>query len=564
MNLLSKKSTIHYLFICITVCLFVLRVLFFASQLGSVEHDSGWYLGVAKNLAERGIYASYTNTIREEGIGAHPSIHGRFSVQDSNGFSYFPAGVTVGPGYVVPESILLKLFGNGWWQYRLWPLLCYTALLTILFYFVLQIGGILSLLFFQIWLWALPQITTQFAYESYSEPIALLYLLISFLFYYLAAKKEKLSMMFFAGLFVGFSLETKNLFLLPSLSFILPLLWEIWMHHKKLHMLFFRWVLFIIGISLPISLYEGYRYFFLVSHFGPSAWKAINQDLYLLFQSNGSGITNLNFSHLDPTFIMKKMNIWTDVGINYPFPLWILFLFSLPFVIRAANKQWRMIACMIYASVIISFIWFIVISPTGWARHAWQALILGMSIVSITLAQSFSLIKLTFRNILPLAVIIFGIGSLIRYESTQLTPFLNQNSVEIWHANQYIRGVEGLPSTPILSLTDQKGLINFFHSRIYSNDRVYFAGWFLNAEISPLVDKVFYTLDRYYTLGQANPDGGKSYLIFGPYQHGIWSLEPADYLPRKIALLCGIIVYQNPSYTLCVLRKGLAYDNPAY
>ena len=109
---LLKRTNWVNIYIFSTAFFFLFRVIFFASEFGAVEHDSGWYLGVARNLAQRGIYASYTNTIREEGIGAQPSIHGRFSVQDNNGYSYFPAGVTAGPGYVIPQAILLKILSN--------------------------------------------------------------------------------------------------------------------------------------------------------------------------------------------------------------------------------------------------------------------------------------------------------------------------------------------------------------------------------------------------------------------------------------------------------------------
>ncbi len=133
---ISKKIRHAYfpaIFIVVSVIVFLLRVLFFAAPYGSVEHDSGWIMGVAKNLALRGIYASYTNTITEEGAGDFPSIHHRFSVQDENGYSYFPAGASVGPGYILPEAGIIRVFGSGWWQYRAWPLICYTGLLLLLF-----------------------------------------------------------------------------------------------------------------------------------------------------------------------------------------------------------------------------------------------------------------------------------------------------------------------------------------------------------------------------------------------------------------------------------------------
>lgn len=565
MEFLSGNKKYIFLFIIITVTLFVARVVFFANGFGGVEHDSGWYLGVAKNLAQRGIYASYTNTIVEEGVGAHSSIHGRFSVQDAQGFSYFPAGVTVGPGYVVPEALIIKIFGNGWWQYRLWPLLSYTGLLFILFLITWRFGGIASLLILQVWLWIVPQLTTEYAFEAYSEHTALFYLLLSFLLYYFASKnKKKYKLILFSGLFFSLSVLTKQLFLLAGVSFIAPLLWELWKCRQEKQLLFLRWGLFICGILLPIGLFELYRYLFLVSHFGILGWEAINQDLLLTFQSSGSGINGFNIFQLDWLFIQKKVNIWLDMAIVQPGLAWLVLLLSPLVVFKFTPRQFKLLVVMFYLVLIISFGWFVLISPTGWARHIWQGIVLGMMIISLALGQSLNFICRNLKLVPFYLVFIFIVLSIIRYDSIEINPFLDEKTLIHWRMNRHIRGLEGLPSHPNLSLVDQKDLVNFFTNHISPQDRIYYAGWFLNAEVSPLVDKVFYSLDRYFTLGQKNPEGGMSYLILGPYQQGPWSFEPPEYVPGKVSQLCFNIIYKNPSYLLCNLRQNLIPSNPAY
>lgn len=566
MILKDFKKRLPLIYIGITVIFFVTRIILFASSYGGVEHDSGWYLGVAKNLALKGIYASYTNTIREESVGDHPSIHGRFSVQDKNGFSYFPAGVTVGPGYVVPQALLLKIFGDGWLQYRLWPLIAFTILLFIIFYTIWRIGGIISLIIFQIWLWAVPQLTTTYAYESYSEDIAFLYLIVSFILYYLSIKSKKGSLLILiSGSFLSFSILTKNLFFLPGISFLISFLLEGWNHRKQIKKVFIRWILFATGFALPIGLYEGYRYFFLVSHFGHSSWSAINEDIRLTFQSGGSGILSLNLRNLDWIFILKKINIWFDVGIKQSFLIWAILLFSPLIILRFSPKSFRIIIALFYFSFLISFLWFIFVSPTGWARHAWQGIVLGMIIVSMTFGLTLTnALKSIKKSIFKVLIVIVLLISAIRYEGLEMGFNLNQDTIKKWRLNRFIRGLEGLPSTPILSLKDQKELVNFFNENVKEEDRIYYAGWFLNAEVSPLVDKVFYTLDRYFTFNQKTPDEGRSFLILGPYQQGPWSFEPPEYVPNKISELCINVVFKNPSYILCELKTGLVYNNPAY
>lgn len=126
------------------------------------------------------------------------------------------------------------------------------------------------------------------------------------------------------------------------------------------------------------------------------------------------------------------------------------------------------------------------------------------------------------------------------------------------------RGIQGLPSNPFLSLEDQKDLREYFFNNVNENDKMYYLGWFLVAEASPLVDKVFYSLDRYLEIGQINPEGGNSYLIVGPYQKGKLSIVGSTYHDRKVDELCDVISYENPSYTLCRLRENLVYENKAY
>ncbi len=106
--------------------------------------------------------------------------------------------MTAGPGYVVPEAIAIKIFGDGWWQYRLWPLLAFTLLLVSLFLTVWYLGGWLSLAVLACWLWLIPQAYLTFAFEAYSEPIAALYLMVAFwLYHFSIRRKPSLGLMFF-------------------------------------------------------------------------------------------------------------------------------------------------------------------------------------------------------------------------------------------------------------------------------------------------------------------------------------------------------------------------------
>ena len=209
-------------------------------------------------------------------------------------------------------------------------------------------------------------------------------------------------------------------------------------------------------------------------------------------------------------------------------------------------------------------IWFVFFSTFGWTRHVWPGLVVGMMLVSVVLGNFWNHKRL--RLFLFILILMVFVNASLLFKKEELEPRLifDQRVVDTWYAGRNERGLQGLPANPIMSLRDQKELQEFFDNQIEGKDKIYYLGWFLVAEASPLVDKVFYTIDRYLNLGQQNPDGGESYLVLGPYQKGKLSIIGNTYHDKKISQLCRAVVFSNPSYTLCTLRTGLVYENSAY
>jgi len=556
-----RRSALSF-YIFFTSSIFILRTIFFAFNFGAVEHDSGWFVGVARNLAQRGIYASYTNTIKIEGIGSHPSIHGRYSVQDSQGFSYFPAGVTSGPGYVIPQAMIFKLFGFGFWQIRGWPLAAFFLMLIFLFLLTYQLGGFIALLILQVWMWVIPQLYITFSYEAFGEHIALLYLLVSFFLLSVYSRFKSKKLIFFtSGLLFSLSILTKYLTFLAGGGVLAFALLDLYTNKKSLKNSFQYWTCFILGIFLPIGLFEFFRYINLTTLFDKSAWQATNMDFLLHFKSNGSGA---GLYDLDWDFVSKKLTVWTKVGITYFLLPWTAFIGSSFIHFKQKIKVKKALFLLIFASSLSVFLWYLFVSSTGWSRHAWIGLMLAMVVISGVLGKIFELRKKFGLFIYVVLIVLIG---LVTFSSRGLHPkfLLDREDIESWRIVRYQGGIQGLPHTDTFSLADQKDLIYFFSQNIKGEDRVYYLGWFLVAEASPLVDKVFYSLDRYLEIRQAeSPEGGKSYLIIGPYQKGKYSLVPKSYYPLKLSQLCEAVVFENSSYTLCSLKNNLMYENRAY
>jgi hypothetical protein len=197
----------------------------------------------------------------------------------------------------------------------------------------------------------------------------------------------------------------------------------------------------------------------------------------------------------------------------------------------------------------------------GWTRHAWHGLLLAMMLISTGLGIKLRAAVRGGRNkaFLSLLVFVAGISLVVRFDRVEMKPFLNKDTIANWQKIRIDpqRGILGLPPVLVFSLSDQQDTIDFFREEIGQKDRIYYHGRFLVAEMSPLVDKVFYPLARYFNNALQNPEGGSSYLIMGPYQQGVWSLVSGGYLEANINKYCESVVFSNPSYAVCRLKQNL-------
>lgn len=528
------------IFIAVTSLFFISRFfLFISTQDVGVEHDSGWYLGVARNVAERGIYASYTNTVAaSDKLGSFPSIFGRFSAQDKNGFVYFPAGVTVGPGYVFPEAFFLKLFGVGWVQYRLWPFIAFCLLIPLLFFIVYEVGSVPGLLFFQLWIWLYPQIFVNQSFEAFSEHIALLFLLLGYVLLQRAVShKKKLIFYILAGLSLGVSFQTKGLYLI---GIVVPVLWTLYFAVKTKQLKYF--FIFSISLLLPTILFELYRFIALTSLFGLVGYWQNNIDIKRTMQSGGSGV-NILKSGVNLRFVYDKLVVWKHIGVS-PFTFVWPLIFASPFF----KKKNSFLFWNIFFSTLIFFTWFSLFSSTGWFRHIFPGVLMGMILISISFNGILTSVVKTkkWRIILLFCLFLAQILS---------APFLNRLSIPYFEFSKARiislfqspspNSLGGPVSHAIFSKKDQDEVVSAIKSHINNRKRFCFEQPLFVAELPPLVDVVFFPIQRC-------KDG--DILVVGPYQKGIYSLKNTN-LPYIEKNICKKTIFSNNSYTLCLIKK---------
>lgn len=527
------KKYIPYIFIGIFSLIFISRfVMFVATQDVGIEHDSGWYLSVARNLAEKGIYASSINTIENSNKkGPFPSIHGRFSVQDEKGYSYFPAGVTVGPGFIIPEALILKIFGSGWIQFRIWPLFCFSLLIILLFAFVYRFGGIVAFVFFGIWMWFYPQIWINQSFEAFSEQIALLYLLIGLVF--ISQKKPSILSIVFGGLFIGLSIQTKSLFFLVIPPIVVV---DLFLRKKILSSFMLT-----CSILFPTIIFELYRYIYLSTYFGLGGYLAINKDIYLTMRAGGSGLAILK-DGLSFEFVVNKIRVWEHVGISSA-------LLGIPFIMSTILQKKSLNHFMVYAvgCFFVFFTWYVLLSQTGWFRHALPAVIMGMIIVSILYSLLIRQLGLRKQRLFLAVTIVSCFLTVYSLTSNPLSipEFIPTTKKLYLMTQRFVNGLQSPFSAPIFSYNDQEDVKKAI--KLLSNkSRLCYDGWLLVAEIPPIVNRVIYPKTRC---------SKNDVLVIGPYQRGPLSTENGRAgVDLLIESICNKTIYSGGSYFLCTIK----------
>ncbi|MFN8369423.1 MAG: hypothetical protein U0T83_02225 [Bacteriovoracaceae bacterium] len=553
-----KKYFIKLLFPIITLS-FLIRGILFVNNHGGIEYDSGWFMSVAQNLALYNEYSTNSNTTNSNNTISVDIWGTNYVVQDQNGHVYFPPNVSVGPAFLFPAAIILKIFGIGFWQYRVIPLLSYFFLILILLFICYQFGGLIAVGIFSVWFWGLIKLYTPLFYEAQGEPTAILYFFLAgYIFFY--GKKNKLTI-FSSGILAALSFLTKSLYLLLILSFFVILGLEVLKNFKvkdKLKTKSVNFAVFTLGFILPNFIFNTYRYYSLVTKFGEEAYKKLNEGMLQLYYTTGSGLGKLfDFNSVRAGF---KINIWNIIGIEFPIIYLLLLLVIITFILIKKEFFDFDLKKLLAISVCIHLTWYYFICSDPFSRYAWPSVIISIIFISSYTANFLK------KHLLPTIVV----SILFIYFNFNSNAYdwkfkLEQEDVTNWIQDRYqgpqfkeIYWVPGYrtPTNNIYPLADQLSIAAFMRDFIKENDQVYYIYRFFSPEISLLVNKVFYPIERFVINGKIKPKGGKAYLISGVNTHGykIYQAVPPYADKALVNSICKNINFQNDSYLLCEIK----------
>lgn len=548
--------------------LHVARIAWFAATEAGIEHDSGWAFGVSRNLAEHGLYATSTNL----GKTAQPiseGIHYWSTLQDEAGYTYFCPGLTIGPGFIVPEALVLKLFGVGWWQYRAFPLAIMFGLLVLLSAVAYGRGGAGAALLLQVWFWSLPLVSLKFAYEGYAEHVALFYSLVAFCVYGYIQEQEsptpRLSW-FVVGLFLSLAYVTKSVYLLSAAAVGFHLLWRLYWRRLDWRQIFSLAIPAVLGFLLPWALYEGFRFYSIVSRFGMEGYRANALGYASVFRAAGSGMEGGLRGCLGR--LWYKSGLLINIGPSVAVFAWPLMLAAgwvalRPRTGREPSRWGRCAATVLEVAaikVVLVLAWFVLISPSRFTRHAWDALVLIMLLASIGIARAFGELiqrKLTALPLCVAVVVLAGVNlACVDRSSVELSCRLSYERVLRWYDSYSPRSAyasrlpQSLAFAPVFRRDLQEQAVQFLSSAVGPDDRIYYLHNQKSAELPPLVGKVFFPIQRCEEDRQKHH--GKIFVVLGPFEIGDWPwrIEDRQRIEGLLDSCKDRIVFRNDLYVV--------------
>jgi hypothetical protein len=525
----KQPKTHYFLSLSVTLILTVyqlIRVIAFVNIYGGLEHDSGWFLSISRSLAEQGTYTTMVSTIADPAALSGVNVDRKFDIQAADGRIWFFTDNGTGPASIVPNALVLKIFGVNFWTLRAGPLIFYTLLLLTTAYILYQLAGIGAVLLFHLLLFAYPRLSIFLGYEAMGEASAMFYIVAAYLCFALAMQKSarRWPYLFVAGLLAGLAVNTKLLALL-SISGIFFWFGWLWLAElirswrgdkssqvfKTLEVPFTRgWLgeglALAGGFALPLIVWEVIQFTVLI-------WLT-NWELYLshvrqrlrfvLDQGSGLGLR----LHSGPEFMWHKFFILEEVA--HP-DRWVTALVFAVLLLGGLLWLWRSerriqnFLAPIWLGWLANTLWFVSLAKTGWPRHFWFGLMLAAILLA---ALPFGLMwswwstksQADYRVIngsaAGLGVLLLGlIGWGMIYQPHVWGFFLPDEIVPYWleRRSHYIDQVS-LPWI-LIPRTAQAEVVDYI-KQLPTEANVYYPYAHKGAEIPVLTGRIHYPLAR--------------------------------------------------------------------
>lgn len=581
----KMRSYLPHLIIGVLVAYQLVRVISFAAEYGGIEHDGGWMLSIARSLAERGAYTTLVSTIVDPMVPGAINVDDKFDIQAADGRIWFFTGNGIGPASIVPNAVIIKLFGTSFWALKTGPLIFYTLFLLLACTMLYRLGGLLSVLFFQAYLFFYPHMSIFLAYEAMGELPTMMYVLAAYLtFGWALNRNETLPeqapfwqttwRFFLAGLTVSLALNAK-LIGLWSVSGLFMVAMLLWLGRK---VQFVQLLALGIGSALLVLLWEVVHLIVLTGFSSFALYQRHLQQRFTFILDDGSGV-GLQI-HAGSDFYWDKFFLLTEVAHPDRFTTGIIFggIFfgGLIFMWLWRRDLWKLsVVGMMWLGWLANTAWFVALAKTGWPRHFWFGLILAMMLASLVVGSALTRVSLPFRlprtdldrrqpltpqgmlDVFPSVLFHTGGRLLMLFVvwGFLVQPhvwgfYLPSEVINYWQWKQLNTTYDASLPWIIIPTVAQAEVVEYI-THMPAEARVYYPGQHKTAELPAQTKRIHYPLARRDKMASHPED----VVLIGPSLLSPWMkpVRRAD-LRRLVDTECPQPAMANEFYLICVIE----------
>lgn len=545
----ERAQVIAILVMALLILYQMIRIVTFVGEYGGVEHDGGWALGVSRSVAERGTYSSLTSTMIDPNIRAGLNRDNQFTIQDEEGREYFFIANTMGPGTVLPNALILKLLGVGFWQSRLGPLVFFLLFLIVTSAMLYFVQGLISVLVFHLYLFFFPQLYIFLGYEALGEMPSMVYILISFVLFTKATQAEKRagSWFFASGILAGLAINTRLATMIAFGGF--AVVWLILYRQRKITLK--EALIVVAGVLLIAVLWQLIIFFGLlqVSDFSNYVNHLLGR--FEFFYRSLKGITPI--AEGVELFLLKAI-IVSEISYSHLLVSLVLVLttgLGGIFLIRHlwADPARRNLVILLWTVWLIYTVWFLNGPKNAWGRYYWYGLIWMAMLLGLMFAALIGQLRLkpNWANVtgsLFLTVLfVFSFSS----QPQSINFFITPELIELWRQRQLTTRDTYLPWI-VLPRAEQEQAAELIRN-LPADARIYYPEGHKTAELSFLTNRIFYTMPRRSFMGP----GPNDIIIMGPAIISPWKKEQQQRLDilETIHRECPAIILESPNYIIC-------------
>ncbi len=537
------------MFVSLLILYQMIRIVVFVSEYGGVEHDGGWALGIARSVAERGTYTSLTSTVVDPNVQTGFNYDDQFTIQDEKGREYFFVAHTTGPGAVLPNALVFKIFGVSFWTSRLAPLIFFFLFLVLASAILYFMQGMVSVVVLHLYLFFFPQLYIFLGYDVLAEMPSMVYALTGFILFVQATQSKQRSLRWFfaGGILAGLSLSARLATVIIFGGF--AVVWLILYRQKKTSLksafaviigtlsVSTLWQLIVFVSLMRVSNFTAYR-----NH----VWGRIE-----FFLRTMKGITPV--AEGLELFLLKAIII---SELSYPHLLISLLLFLTTAVGGAllikhfwADSARRNMIIIVWTAWLVYTVWFLNGPKNAWTRYYWYGLVWMVMLMGIM----FGLLVRQIRE-KPKVINVAGglfLGALFVFSFSRqpqaLNAFITPELIEVWRQRQLTTRDTYLPWI-IVPRQEQADVAELIRN-LPAEANIYYPEGHKTAELSFLTNRIFYTLPRRQLMGP-NP---QDVVIMGPAIISPWKKEQQQRLDilDTIHRECPSIIWESPNYIIC-------------